>query len=178
MALTPEPTTLPAGFASLADAAELINVHPKTIRNWDAKKLIGSQLFKRPEGGAPIKIYNVADIQREAGGQTGIRPRVEKARPRPGKPAPAPVPAVPAQTVNAAVPRKLLEVLDGMIGRLEELPKLLAAPVPRDVLTMDEAVALGYQKTWIRKLRKEGKLTEVGRGKISRFDLERLAGKK
>lgn len=162
--------SLPAGHASLQEAAKIAGVNPKTIRNWDAKQVIGSQIHKRP-GKPPMKIYVIADVQREAGKQNGIQPRVERGAVSVTK-------GVPERRASP-VPEKLLEVLDGMLGRLEALPKLLGAPEAqeRDILTMDEAIARGYQKTWIRRLRREGKLTEVGRGKVSLFDLQKMAGK-
>lgn len=162
--------SLPEGHASLQEAAKIAGVNPKTIRNWDAKQIIGSQIHKRP-GKPPMKIYSIADIHREAGKQQGIQPRVERGG--------LSVPKVPVEKRVSLMPEKVLQVLDGLLGRIEALPKLLGPPEAqeRDILTLDEAVARGYQKTWIRRLRKEGKLTEVGRGKVSLFDLQRLAGK-
>jgi len=162
--------SLPAGHASLQEAAKIAGVNPKTIRNWDYRQVISSQMYKL-EGKPPIKIYNVTDIKREAGRQNGIQPRIERRDTSVSK-------AVPERR-SSPVPEKLLEVLDGMLGRLEALPKLLGAPEAqeRDILTMDEAIARGYQLSWIRKMRREEKLTWVGRGKVSRFELEKLAGK-
>ena len=156
--------SLPEGYSSLSEAAKLAGVHPKTIRNWDYRKLVSSQMHNL-EGKPPIKIYNVADIQREAGRRTGIQPVAMAAE--------------VTERRSSPVPEKLLQVLDGMLGRLESLPKLLTAPEAqeRDILTLDEAVARGYQVSWIRRMRREGKLTWVGRGKVSLFDLQRLAGK-
>jgi hypothetical protein len=157
------------GFADINQAAAIGKVSVKTIRNWDARQTIGSQIHKRP-GVSPIKIYNVADIEREASKQNGIQARVEK----------SPVTDVAKVTEKrtSPVPEKLLEVLNGMLERLESLPKLLpAAENQRDVLTIDEAIARGYQRSWIRKQMREGKLTKVGRGRVSRFELEKLAGK-
>lgn len=162
--------SLPEGHASLQEAAKIAKVNPKTIRNWDYKQLISSQMYKLA-GKPPMKIYSIADIQREAGKQQGIQPRVERGA--------ASVTKVVPERRSSPVPEKLLEVLDGMLGRLEALPRLLAPPEAqeRDILTMDEAVARGYQLTWIRRMRREEKLTWVGRGKVSLFDLQRLAGK-
>lgn len=169
--------SLPSGHASLQEAAKLAGVHPKTIRNWDYRKLVSSQMYKL-QGKPPMKIYSIADIQREAGKQQGIQPRVEQGEAFPTKRGSTVTFKLPERR-SSPVPEKLLEVLDGMLGRLEALPKLLGASEAqeRDILTLDEAVARGYQRAWIRGLRKEGKLTWVGRGKVSLFDLQRLAGK-
>jgi hypothetical protein len=159
---------IPEGFATLQEAAKIGNVHEKTIRNWDAKQAIGSQAHKRP-GKPPMKIYSIADIQSEAAKQQGIQAKVETRV--------ADIAKV-AENGNSAVPEKLLDVLNGMLGRLESLPRLLPAPEAQpDVLTLDEALARGYQRTWIRKQMKAGLLTNVGRGRVSRFELEKLAGK-
>jgi len=160
--------SLPSGHASLQEAAKIAGVNPKTIRNWDYRQVISSQMYKLEGKPQPIKIYNVADIQREAARQNGIQPRVETSQV-----------AEVTERRSSPVPEKLLDVLDGMLGRLEALRKLLGAPEAqeRDILTMGEAIARGYQKTWIRRLRREGKLTEVGRGKVSLFDLQKMAGK-
>lgn len=169
--------SLPEGYSSLSEAAKLAGVNPKTIRNWDYKQLIGSQMYKL-EGKPPMKIYAIADIQREAGKQQGIQPRVERGEALPIKRGSTVTWKAP-ERFSSPVPEKLLEVLDGMLGRLEALPKLLGPPEAqeRDILTLDEAVARGYQVSWIRRMRREGKLTWVGRGKVSLFDLQRLAGK-
>jgi hypothetical protein len=161
VSLTP---AIPEGFADINQAAAIGKVSVKTIRNWDTKQSIGSQIHKRP-GVTPIKIYNIADILRESGKQNGVQARLE------------PAVATVAESSSAAQER-LLTVLDGMLGRLESLPKLLPAPEAQpDVLTLDEALARGYQRTWIRKQMKAGLLTNVGRGRVSRFELEKLVGK-
>ena len=162
--------SLPSGYATLSEAAKLAGVNPKTIRNWDYKQIISSQMYKL-EGKPPMKIYSIADIQREAGKQQGIQPRVERTQ--------RSVTTVPVERRSSPVPEKLLQVLDGMLGRLEALPRLLGASEAqeRDILTLDEAVARGYQLSWIRNMRRRGNLVWVGRGKVSLFDLQRLAGK-
>lgn len=155
--LTP---AIPDGFADINQAAAIGKVSVKTIRNWAAKQTIGSRIHKRP-GISPIRIFSIPDIQREASKMAPLQAAIAIASP------------------GTEMHQKLITVLDGMLGRLESLPKLLAAPeeAAMDILTIDQAVARGYQRTWIRKQMREGKLTKVGRGRVSRFELEKLAGK-
>ena len=158
------PTLVPAipdGFADLSHAAAIGKVSEKTIRNWATKQVIGSRMHKRP-GLPPVKIYSITDIQRENTRQAPVQAAIAMA-------------AAP----NLEMQQKLLALLDGMLGRLEAFPRLLGAPESQEphLLTLDEAVARGYQRGWIRKQMREGKLTKVGRGRVSRFELEKLAGK-
>jgi hypothetical protein len=155
---------IPDGFTPLQEAARIGKVSEKTIRNWAAKQAIGSRTHKRP-GITPIKIYSIPDIQRESSRQAPVQAAIARPETKPASP-------------STEMQQKLLMLLDGMLGRLESIPKLLPSPEgQRDILTLDEAVARGYQKTWIRKQMREGKLTKVGRGRVSRFELEKLAGK-
>jgi hypothetical protein len=156
-----------------SESAKIIGVSVKTVeRLADQGKL--QQKFRPRIGASPIAVFNPADVQKQASiyanaaNRPFTMPRDE-----------AGVTTVSVPGFGPVGPEAFLLALQAMLDRAKPPEAPPPAPVElAHLVTRDYAVKyLGYPRDWLRDQIRDGKLKTYGAKKISRFELETLAGR-
>ena len=150
------------------EAATALKISVKTLERLADKGTIRQRMRARP-GASPIAVFNPEDIDRE------MSLRITKN----GHPVILPAAAEPEIVPTPDSTRQVfLEGLELILSRVLSQQKQLPAPVELPhLITMEQAMNLGYPRRWLREQIQSGTLRKFGRSKISRFELERLAGR-